>query len=197
VPKQQDPIANVESALADLHGALVGDVADPDQQQGPIAHLQSALADLHSALVVDDADPSRANGDELIPASQQDPSDADESLATLEAETSEVHPWFDEANDHAARLREAERFGQSLKDAFGATEQLRTALDNFIIAIAPLGAPGAASAAAAADFRDVMRDFAAEALDLGAQYKCEILTSIVPQPAADADQAQEPSISAL
>jgi hypothetical protein len=108
-----------------------------------------------------------------------------------------VQPWFDETNNHAARQREAERFGQSLKDAVGATEQLRSALDNFIIAIARLGAPGAASAAAAADFRDRMRDSAAEALDLGAQYKREILTSIVPQPAADADQAQEQSISAL
>jgi hypothetical protein len=86
----------------------------------------------------------------------------------------------------------------SIKAAVGATEQLRTALDNFIIAIAPLGPPGAASAAAAADFRNMMRDSAAEALDLGAQYKREILTSIVPQqPAADADQAQKQSISAL
>jgi hypothetical protein len=197
VVKQRDPIANVESALADLHCALVGDVADPDKQQDPIAYLESALADLHSALVGEDADPNRPNGDELIPATQQDPSDADESLATLHAETSEIQPWFDETNGHAARQREAERFDQSLKDAVGATEQLRKALDNFIFAIAPLGAPGAASAAVAADFRDMMRDSAAEALHLGARYKREILTSIVPQPAADADQAQEQSVSAL
>jgi hypothetical protein len=120
---------------------------------------------------------------------------ANEAFVAVEAETSEVQPWLDETN--AARQRAAERFDQSLKDAVGATEQLRTALDNFIMAIALLGAPGAASAAAAADFREMMRDSAAEALDLGAQYKREILTSIVPQPAADAGQAQEQSVSAL
>ena len=190
--KQRDPIANVESALAGLHSALVGDA--PDQQQGPIADLEAALADLHSTLLADVGNSDRANANEI----QQDSSRADQTFATVEAETSEVPPWFDESNDHAARQREAERFDQSLKDAVGATEQLRIALDNFIIAIAPLGAPGAASAAAAADFRDMMRDSAAEALDLGAQYKREILTSIVPQqPAADVDQAQEQSISPL
>ena len=195
--KQQDPIANVESALADLHSALVGDVADPDQQQGPIADLEAALADLHSALVGDIVDPDRRNADERFATTQQASSGANEAFVAVEAEISEVQRWLDETNDQAARQREAERFDQSLKDAVGATEQLRTALDNFIIAIAPLGAPGAASAAAAADFRDMMRDSAAEALDLGAQYKREILTSIVPQPAADADQGQEQSVSAL
>ena len=193
--KQQDPIANVESALADLHSALVGDVAELDQQQGPIADLEAALADLHSALVGDIVDPDRRNADERPATTQQDSSGAEQAFATVEAETSEVQPWLNETNDQAARQREAERFDQSLQDAVGATEQLRTALDNFIIAIAPLGAPGAASAAAAADFRDMMRDSAAEALDLGAQYKREILTSIVPQPAADADQAQEQSVT--
>jgi hypothetical protein len=197
VLKQHDPIANLESALADLHSALVGDVALPDQQQGPIADLEPALADLHSALVGNIVDPDRPNADERLATTQQASSGAHEAFVAVEAETSEVQPWLDIANDQAARQREAERFGQSLKDAVGATEQLRTALDNFIIAIAPLGAPGAASAAAAADFRDMMRDSAAEALDLGAQYKREILTSIVPQPAADADQGQEQSVSAL
>jgi hypothetical protein len=196
VLKQQDPIANVESALADLHSALVGDVAELDQQQGPIADLEAALADLHSALVGDIVDPDRRNADERFATTQQASSGANEAFVAVEAETSE-EPWLDESNDQAARQRQAERFDQSLKDAVGATEQLRTALDNFIIAIAPLGAPGAASAAAAADFRDMMRDSAAEALDLGAQYKREILTSIVPQPAADSDQAQEQSVSAL
>ena len=195
--KQQDPIANVESALADLHSVLVGHVVDPVQQQGPIADLEAALADLHSALVGDIVDPDRRNADERLGTTQQPSSGGSEALVAVEAETSVVPPWLDLANDQAARQREAERFDQSLKDAVGATEQLRTALDNFIIAIAPLGAPGAASAAAAADFRDMMRDSAAEAFDLGAQYKREILTSIVPQPAADADQAQEQSISAL
>jgi hypothetical protein len=189
VLKQQDPIANVESALAGLHSALVGDVAHPDQRQGPIADLEAALADLHSALVGDIVDPNRPNADERLGTTQQPSSDANETLVAVEEEKSEVPPWLDVANDQAARQREAERFDQSLKDAAGATEQLRTALDNFIMAIAPLGAPGAASAAAAADFRDMMRDSAAEALDLGAQYKREILTSIVPQPTADADQA--------
>jgi hypothetical protein len=191
VLKQRDPIANVASALAGLHSALVGDA--PDQQQGPIADLEAALADLHSALLADVGNSDRANANEI----QQDSSRAEQAFATVEAETGEVRPWLNETNDQAARQREAGRFDQRLKDAVGATEQLRTALDNFIIAIAPLGAPGAASAAAAADFREMMRDSAAEALDRGAQYKREILTSIVPQPAADADQAQEPSVSAL
>jgi hypothetical protein len=169
VLKQQDPIANVESALADLNSALVGDVADPDQQQDPIANLESASADLHSALIDNVADRDRSDADERFATTQQDSdsSGAHEGFT----ETSEVQPWFDETNDHAAHQREAERFDQSLQDAVGATEQLRTALDNFIIAVAPLGAPGAATAAAAADFRDMMRDAAAEALDLGAQYK--------------------------
>ena len=195
--KQQDPIANVESALAGLHSALVSDVTHPDQRQGPIADLEAALADLHSALVGDIVEPDRRNADERFATTQQASSGANEAFVAVEAEISEVQRWLDETNDQAARQREAERFDQSLKDAVGATEQLRTALDNFIIAIAPLGAPGAASAAAAADFRDMMRDSAAEALDLGAQYKREILTSIVPQPAADADQGQEQSVSAL
>jgi hypothetical protein len=197
VLKQQDPIANVETALADLHSALVGDAGDPDRKQGPIANLESALADLHAALLADVANLDRPNADERPATTQQDSSGAEQAFATVEAETSEVQPWLNETNDRAARQREAGRFDQSLKDAVGATEQLRTALDNFIIAIAPLGAPGAASAAAAAEFRDMMRDSAAEALDLGAQYKRGILTSIAPQPAADADQAQEQSIPAL
>ena len=108
--KQRDPIANVESALADLHSALVGDVAELDQQQGPIADLEAALADLHSALVGDIVDP---DADERFATKQQPSSGANETFVAVEAETSEVQPWLDVANDQAARQREAERFDQS------------------------------------------------------------------------------------
>jgi hypothetical protein len=70
VLKQQDPITNVESALADLHSALAGDVADPDYQQGPIPDLKAALADLHSALAGDIVDPDHPNTDERFATTQ-------------------------------------------------------------------------------------------------------------------------------
>jgi hypothetical protein len=74
-----------------------------------------------------------------------------------------------------------------------AAEQLRAALDKFIATLTPLGEAGATAAAAATDFREIMRDSAAEALHLGAQHKHEILTNVmVPlQPAAGTESAEE------
>ena len=160
----QDAFVNFESALADLHSAIVDALVDPDLVPAEsIAATQPALS------VVDEAFAAKKN---------------------------EVRQWLDSTNDRAVRQREADRFDQRLQDAVGATEQLRAALDKFIVAIAPLGDSGAAVAAAAADFRETMRDAAAEVLDLGAQHKREILTSIVPKPAADYEQTQEQSVSA-
>jgi hypothetical protein len=166
------------------------------EQQDALANLESALANLQSALVDALADPDLAPADERSAVTQRALSGVDEAFAAVEAKKNEAQQWLDAADDRAARQREAERFDQRLKYAVGASEQLRAALDNFIVAIAPLGESGAAVAAAAADFRETMRDSAAAVLDLGARHQREILTSIVPQSAADAEQPQKQSVSA-
>lgn len=166
------------------------------EQQDAFLNFDSALADLHSAIVDALADPDLAPAGERFAVTKRALSGVHEAFATVEAKKNEARQWLDTADDRAARQREAERFDQSLKDAVGATEQLRAALDNFIVAIAPLGEAGAAVAAAAADFRETMRDSAAEVLDLGAKHKHEILTSIVPQSVEDAEQEQKQSVSA-
>jgi hypothetical protein len=156
-------------------------------QQDAFLNFNSALADLHSALLDALADPDLAPSGKNFAATQRVLSGVDEALPAVEAKKNEAQQWLDAANDRAARQREAERFDQRLKDAVRASEQLRAAIDNFIVAIAPLGESGAAVAAAAADFRETMRDSAAAVFDLGARHQREILTSIVPQPAADAE----------
>ena len=164
--------------------------------QDAFVKFESALASLHSAIIDAVANPDLAPAGENFAVTLPPLSRVDEAFASIEAKKPELRQWRDATEDRAVRQREAERFDQSLKDAVGATEQLRAALDNFIVAIAPLGESGAAVAAAAAEFRETMRDSAAEVLDLGAQHKREILTSIVPQSVEDAELEQEQSVSA-
>jgi hypothetical protein len=168
--------------------------------RNPIAALESALDDLRSTLVADPADPGSTKAGERLAGAQRALAGADEALAelgtqnpALGAQNSEAPNWLDAANDLAARQREIERFDQALKDVVPAAEQLRAALDKFIATLAPLGEAGATAAVAATDFRETIRDSAAEVLHLGAQHKHEILANItVPlQPAAGTESAEE------
>jgi ABC-type transporter Mla subunit MlaD len=161
--------------------------------RNPIAALESALDDLRSTLVGDPSNPDSVKADERLAGAQRALAGADEAVAALGAQNNEAQDWLAGANDLAAREREAERLNQAMKDVVPAIEQLRAALDNFIATIAPLGEAGATAAAAATDFRETIRDSAAEALHLGAQRKHEILTNVtVPlQPAAGTESAEE------
>jgi len=162
------------------------------KQPDVIAIVEDALADLQTSLAGDFADPDLALADERLAGGQRAFAGADEALAVIESENTKARRWPDAANDRAARQREAERLDQALKNAFHGIEQLRASLDNFIAAIAPLGPAGAEAAAAAADYRETMRESAARTLDRGAQRKREILANIkaVPEPAAGAELAQ-------
>ena len=174
--KQQDPIANLEAALAALQSVLAGELA-----RRADAKTDQRLAG------------ASGGADEALAAIETKNSEVQHSeVQHSEAQFSEAQSGLDAANTRAARQREAERLDQTLKDAFGAIGQLRSALDNFITAIAPLGEAGAEAAAAAANFRETMRDSAAKAFDLGAQRKREIVasTKVEPQPAAGAKQAE-------
>jgi hypothetical protein len=161
--------------------------------------LESALDDLRSTLVGDPADPDPSKADERLAGTQRALAVVDEAVAALGVPNNEAQDWLGAANDLAARQREVERFDQALKHVVPAAEQLRAALDKFIATLAPLGEAGATAAAAATDFRETIRDSAAETLHLGAQRKHEILANVtVPlQPAAGTESAEEQrSISA-
>jgi hypothetical protein len=161
--------------------------------RNPIAALESALDDLRSTLAGDVADPDSSKADERLAGTQRALAVADEAVAALGAQNNEAQDWLAAADDLAARQREVERFDRALKDVVPAAEQLRAALDKFIATLAPLGEAGANAAVAATDFRETIRDSAAEALHLGAQRKHEILTNVkVPlQPAAGTESAEE------
>jgi hypothetical protein len=155
--------------------------------------LESALDDLRSTLVADPADPDSTKADERLAGAQRALAGAEEAVAALGVQNNQPQDWLAAANDLAARQREAERFDQAMKDVVPAIEQLRAALDKFIATLAPLGEAGATAAVAATDFRETIRDSAAEALHLGAQRKHEILANVkVPlQPAASTELAEE------
>ena len=162
--------------------------------RNPIAALESALDDLRSTLVGDPSNPDSVKADERLAGAQRALAGADEAVAALGIQNNEAQDWLAAANDLAAREREAERLNLALKDVVPAAEQLRAALDNFIATVAPLGEAGATAAAAATDFRETIRDSAAEALQLGAQRKHEILTNVkVPlQPGTESAEEQQP-----
>jgi hypothetical protein len=166
--------------------------------RNPIAALESALDDLRSTLVGNPANPDSAKADERLAGAQRALAGADEAVAALGIQNNEAQDWLAAANDLAAREREAERLNLALKDVVPAAEQLRAALDNFIATVAPLGEAGATAAAAATDFRETIRDSAAEALHLGAQRKHEILANVtVPlQPAAGTESEEKQPASA-
>ena len=147
---------------------------------------------LQTSLAGDFADPDLAQAPEHLAGAQRAFAGADGAGAAIKSKKTEARQWLDATNDRAARQREAERLDQSLKNAFHGVEQLRAALDNFIAAITPLGASGAAAAAVAAEFRETMRESAAKAFDRGARRKREILANIkaLPEPAAGAEQSQ-------
>ena len=164
----------------------------------PIAALESALDDLRSTLVGDPSYPDSRKADERLAGAQRALAGADEAVAALGVQNNEAQDWLAAANDLGARQREVERFDQALKHVVPAAEQLRAELDKFIATLAPLGEAGATAAAAATDFRDTIRDSAAEALHLGAQHKHEILANVtVPlQPAAGTESEEKQPASA-
>ena len=175
--KQQDADREPRSRVSGLQSVLAGE----------LAHRADAKTDQRLAAG------ASGGADEALAAIETKNSEVQHSeVQHSEAQFSEAQSGLDAANTRAARQREAERLDQTLKDAFGAIGQLRSALDNFITAIAPLGEAGAEAAAAAANFRETMRDSAAKAFDLGAQRKREIVasTKVEPQPAAGAKQAE-------
>jgi hypothetical protein len=160
--------------------------------------LESALDDLRSTLVGDVADPDSSKADERLAGTQRALAVVDEAVAALGVQNNEAQDWLAAADDLGARQREVERFDQALKGVVPAAEQLRAALDKFIATLAPLGEAGATAAAAATDFRDTIRDSAAEALHLGAQRKHEILANVtVPlQPAVGTESEEKQPASA-
>lgn len=193
-----DPIAVLESALAALQASLAADLAARD-----LTKAANRLMDGQSALtttlagkksetaqqrgadrLADGQSPLAtvlgAKKSETAPRLDPDrPMDEPSAGATaLDARHGETAQWLDSVNDRAARQREAERVDRAVNDAFGAVEQLRTAIGNYIAAMACLGPSGAAAAADAADFREMMRESAAEALQVEEQRKREILESI-------------------
>jgi len=154
----------------------------------PIAMFDSALAALQSSLGGYFADPALPKAEERSAGAQRAP------VAASNAKSSETEQWLDTATDRAARQREAERIDQALKDAFGAVEQLRAAIDMFIATIAPLGTSGAAAAAAAADFREMMRESAAEALHVEAQRRCAVVAGVQTSPQSGGEPARLQSV---